>query len=120
MTRLLLVEDDEPLLRRMSWILLEAGYQVAAASPFDDLPYLARSHSTQIVIFNTDVAGAKKREHIVALRDACRGILILDIHTLSQGDGDSSHAGGDACLHKPFDADSLIEIVNDWSVRAPP
>ena len=110
MTKVLNIQGDEPIMRRMTWILEEDGFEVVNARETD----AAAVHGVpDIIVVNTDMAVSEKRACIKALRLLVSGVRVLD---LGAGAEAAEHdTGADAYLGKPFNADELLAKVRALS-----
>jgi DNA-binding response OmpR family regulator len=111
MTRLLLIETHAPLVRLMSWFLLDAGFEVVRADGVDSALTLIRAGDS-IVVFNSGMPDEDKLAAISSLREASPGSRFLDVSGVVRPPT-RQLAGADASLNIPFDADSLIAHVRE-------
>jgi DNA-binding response OmpR family regulator len=114
----MLIGDDEQLLRMMTWILLEAGYYVWKCANVEE----ALRHSKDLrpdVILVDGPADMPKGAAVEELRAAYTDARFIGIHV--HGDPPHRHMQAEGHLHKPFHADDLlaeIEQVRGQAVGA--
>jgi len=109
MPSVLIVESEEPLVRLMSWFLIEAGFEVTAVK--DAYTALERFPASRpdVIIVNTHLPEPAKRDYIERWRAATRDAKVLDVVDAAP----SAPSGADAVLRLPFHADTLIETVQN-------
>ena len=113
MSHVLVVEQDEPLVRLMRWFLAEAGFEAAVVNRVDDVRLRFATAAPALVILNTGLPVAEKRALFAAWKRDCPGIAILDVSMTFLRPGDGEDLAADARLGFPFHADTLIETVRD-------
>lgn len=111
MASVLLIETEAPLVRLMSWFLLEAGFEVAKVDSTEDAVERCRAGTASVVVFNTEMAQGEKTQSIQQLREANTNCRILDVSDDSPRPLVPANTGADAYLQLPFHADSFIEAV---------
>lgn len=110
MTAVLIVEDDTPALRLLGWGLIDAGFQVGAASSADDACARLETFAAQVVVFNTLALSPEGRRAAFAqLRAAAPHIKIIDLRP----DG-SPDSGADACVASPVKVSEVVAQINAW------
>lgn len=112
---ILLVEDEESILRLAAGILEQQGYRVLAASTPDEAVEIASAHEGQIHLLITDVVmpgmnGQQLRERLEAVRPGIKTIFMSG-YTANA----IAHAGvldeGVRFIQKPFAAGTLLSVV---------
>jgi DNA-binding response OmpR family regulator len=115
MTTVMVIQRDEPLMRRVRWILNEAGYEAIEAHPDDDVPAIIEQRHPVAIIFNTGMPAEQKERYIEVLRAVTDPPPIIDLHTHPGGSHAPRGVEANAFLHKPFHADDLIAAVERLS-----
>ncbi len=111
MTRILLVEDDEALMRRLGWMLTEAHHDIRIVRSTDDVDGAIVANEPQVVIFNTEMAPGEKRTRIDRFHADHASLKVIDMHThMARLPGETD---ADAYIHKPFEADDLLALVDE-------
>jgi CheY-like chemotaxis protein len=114
MATVLVIETEAPLMRLMSWFLLESGHRVMAASSLA----VAQAQSAaqpQVIVFNTHMELDTKREAIAEIRALSPDSRILDIRDPG---APLSETGADAYLALPFDSYDLLTAVRRLEASA--
>ena len=104
----MLIGDDDQLLRMMTWILLEAGHYVWKCASIEE----ALRHSKELrpdVLLLDGPADMPKNAAIDKLRSAYPQARFIGIHV--HGDPPHRHLRAEGHLHKPFHADDLLAEV---------
>jgi DNA-binding response OmpR family regulator len=117
MARVFLIEQDASVMRRMTWILLDAGHDVVVASDIEEAHAKLQGSSPDVVIFNTGLPSDEKAREVRAIHERCQA-PVIDIHQHSLGVQHPRGTQSDAYLHKPFDADDLLDLVDTLTDRA--
>ena len=107
MATVLVIETHGPLMRLMSWFLLEAQHRVTAAVNMSEATRHARL-TPRVIIFNTHMELAAKRQAIAELRALTPASKVLDVHDSDSPSGDT---GADDYLSLPFDSYDLLAVV---------
>ncbi len=109
---ILLIGTDERTLRIMTWLLLEAGFELAktatAAEAVERAPLL-----TPAVIVIDGAPGETREEArrtAASLRAAFPMARRVCLHT-HDGAAEHWHAEAEGHLHRPFHADDLLELI---------
>lgn len=104
--KVLVVEPEEPLKRMILWILDEAGFEVEAAPTPDAAVDVAVEYAPDVVVLDINAVGEPDWPLVSRLSERA-GVLAL-----SRADGRREHPSIDAIIHRPFDADTLVEAVS--------
>ncbi len=115
MASILLIETEAPLVRLMSWFLLEAGFEVAKVDTTEEAIDRCRDGGPSVIVFNTGMLQAEKAQSIADLRAASTDCRILDVSDDNPRPPVPADTGADAYLQLPFHADSFIEAVTALS-----
>lgn len=111
MRSVLLVEAEIPLMQRMAWILLEAGFVTARVSHANDVPKTLGTYDPDIVVLNNDLPATTKRDCIDVMRNIKPQLRVLDVHSAGHDRTDAHGSGADDFLHMPFDAEDFVGKV---------
>jgi DNA-binding NtrC family response regulator len=115
MANIFIVESEEPLVRMLSWILIEDGNQVSAAYDPDEVEERLRRMDPDVVVFNTDMRDGERERAMSVVERMRPRARIIDLHQAQRAD-DTSHAYA-AHLRKPFHADDLLRTVHALAPR---
>lgn len=111
----LLVEDEEPLLRLGLRMLKAAGFTVIPAASGEDALKAAEAHGKPVDLLLTDVVlpGISGRELARALvsRGLARRVLYMSGYTDREFIRDGKMQEGVAFIQKPFDVDAISEKI---------
>lgn len=106
MTKILNIQGDEPVMRQMTWILEEEGFEVINARQTDGTDI----HGVpDIIVINTNIVADEKRACIKALRVLVPHVHILDL--AEHAEAASRDTGADQYLDKPFSAEALVAKI---------
>ena len=111
MARILVVEDELPLVRLMGWLLTEAGHVVAAATSHESVAERMDVALPDILVCNSGMDSDEKRQKFAEWREARPGLRILDIRCSSYPAVPYTAVGADSHLAMPFHADDLVDAV---------
>jgi DNA-binding response OmpR family regulator len=106
----LVIGWEEPLRRRIVWILREEGFDAFDASNLAAAIELARERRPDVVIINTDWPEHIKETQIDALQDVVPQTPIIDVTKRAVNPRYNTDA--DAYISKPFDATDLLDKIN--------
>lgn len=104
---ILVIETHAPLMRLMSWFLLDAKYRVTAASTMVMAQAQAAARP-DVIVFNTHMPVDEKRVAIAGIRELAPAARILDVR---DPDMPLAETGADAYLALPFDSYDLLSAV---------
>jgi len=111
--RLLLVEDDEELLRLLVRVLSADGYRVTPAADGQRGLHLGLAHDFDVVVLDRSLPGLNGLEVLRVWRS--RGVLTPTLVLSALGSDRDREMGFDAgaqdYLVKPFDVDELLGRV---------
>ena len=123
-TRILIVDDDEPLRRALSRTLRGNGYEVDEASDAREALSAIDRQAPDLILTDIMMPGGDGVELINAIRGRAPrpGILAMSGRG-SMGALDLLHLaeklGADLSLNKPFSTDELLLAVSELETRAP-
>lgn len=114
--RLLVVDDEEPILFAMGEYLSAQGYQVDCAREMEEAEALVANIHYSAVIADlrlTGTHGAEGLEIIAYVRERCprTRIILLTAYGSPQIEGEARRRGVDAFLHKPMPLAGVAQIV---------
>lgn len=107
---LVLVVDDEPQIRRLLTITLEAnGYRVLAATGGQEGLVLAAQHKPALVILDLGLPDLSGQAVLGRLREWSQApVIILSVRDDEKGKVAALDAGADDYVTKPFNTDELL------------
>lgn len=109
MSRILVVDDEAPILRALTANLRARGYKTAAASNGEEALRLAAAHPPDAVILDLGLPGMSGLEVIEGLRGwSSVPIIILSARGAERDKVAALDAGADDYLTKPFGMDELF------------
>ena len=107
----LIVENEAPLTRLMSWFLIEAGHTVMKADSGDEAVSSAGASHPAVVVFNTSAPAGVKADWICRIHASSPDTRVLDVSNPDHRPMDPPESGADSYLQMPFHADTLIQAV---------
>jgi DNA-binding NtrC family response regulator len=111
MTKVLLVEPEQPLMRVMGWVLAEAGFEVIGLKDPGEAAEMLPEIRPDVTVLNGEYAEEERRRWIDKLHERWPGARVIDVHRMQVWGESSEHA--DATLIRPFHADTLVEAIHD-------
>ena len=107
---LVLIVDDEPQIRRLLTVSLEAnGYRVLSAANGQEGLVLAAQHQPALVILDLGLPDLSGQEVLRRLRDWSRApVIVLSVRDDEKGKVAALDAGADDYVTKPFNTDELL------------
>ncbi len=115
--RILVVEDEEPLARILSFSFENEGYTVARAEDGVDCMNKISTFEPDVVIMDLMMPKMGGVEAIKLLRhrqgDRRLAIIALTARTRGVDRAEAMAAGADLFVHKPFQIPSLLEQVEE-------
>ena len=118
MARVLLVEDEEPLSRLISWALLDAGHEVGVVTTPEAAVERLSTYVPDVVVFNTVIAHDQKDSWMARIRETAAEARILDVsdekNARASGIIGASRDGAsaDGSLGLPFPEARLLEAID--------
>jgi CheY-like chemotaxis protein len=122
-TRLLLVEDVEPLVALMCEVLDEAGgYSVEVARDGYTALAAARSRRHDVILLDLSLPGLSGWDLLSLLRAEGLTIPIIAVtaHALASDRARAVELGATAYLSKPFEIDALVSLLEQHICAAEP
>ena len=121
MTRVLVVDDEAPMLRTLSANLRARGFDVDLAPTGEVALALAARHHPDVVVLDLGLPGIDGIEVIRGLRGWSRvPIIVLSARGAEQDKVEALDAGADDYVAKPFGMDELLARVRAAVRRATP
>lgn len=124
MARILLIDDDQPLLDALAANLVNAGHEVTPAVDARRAVELFRQEPTDLVVTDIIMPGQEGIETIIALRAELPTLPIIAIsgsaHNARFYLGMATKLGAQRTLAKPFTAAELLRVVDEVLAAAPP
>jgi CheY-like chemotaxis protein len=112
MTRILVLDDDEILLRLLSIILRSSDYEVETAPEGRTGLEALQEHKPDLIILDLSMPGMDGRTFYRAARlKGYEGPVLLC--SASNVEAAKRELGADAALGKPFDPDDLLSVVDE-------
>lgn len=107
---LILIVDDEPQIRRLLTISLEAnGYRVVSAVTGQEGLVLAAQHRPALIILDIGLPDLSGQEVLRRLREWSNApVIILSVQDDEKGKVAALDAGADDYVTKPFNTDELL------------
>lgn len=110
----ILIVDDDPDIALVLRIMLEdAGYAAVTADMIGDLMRLLDRERPNLILLDMLLSGVDGREIVRRLKasPATAQIPIILLSAHPAGESGARDAGADAFLAKPFEMDTLLEMV---------
>jgi CheY-like chemotaxis protein len=79
MQKILVVEDAEPELRLMVWLLTDDGCDVKVTSSMGEVIADIERYEPDTVVFNSQMRGQQKDACIALIRELVRDVRIIDV-----------------------------------------
>lgn len=117
MATILIVETDSLFARRLSWILLEAGYDVAICTDPAGAADCLDSSVPDVILLGDQVDPAEMDQYIKLFSERAPSAGLLDLSLNPTGEH-RRPLNAHAHLRQPFDADDLLEEVYQLLARS--
>jgi DNA-binding response OmpR family regulator len=117
MLKVLIVEDDFMIADCLEEILVDAGYSVCGiASGVDEAIRMGEEHRPDLAVIDLRLADGRYGTEVAAALNVRGGLGVLYVT------GDAHHpmlidADGDACMSKPYSANSIVAALRIVSER---
>lgn len=117
--KILVVDDDEDLLRLLSVRLKGSGYEVYFAMDGVSCMKMAQEHHPDLILLDLGLPAGDGFQVLERLQDPLLPFASIPVVVLTGRDDLSSkvrvHQGGaKAFLRKPFDKEQLLSTINRW------
>ena len=108
--QLVLIVDDEPQIRRLLTVTLEAnGYRVLAAASGQEGLVLAAQYQPALVVLDIGLPDLSGQEVLRRLREwSTAPVIMLSVQDDEKGKVSALDAGADDYVTKPFNTDELL------------
>ena len=121
MTRVLIVEDERPLLRALAMNLTARGYAVTEADTGSRALTALADHQHDAIVLDLGLPDMSGVDVIRAVRDfASTPIIVLSARSGSSDKVEALDLGADDYVTKPFSMDELLARLRATSRRAAP
>src|SRR5208282_6843026 len=117
---LVLIVDDEPQIRRLLTVSLEAnGYRVLSAASGQEGLVLAAQHQPALVVLDIGLPDLSGQEVLRRLREWTNlPVIVLSVLGDAKGKVAAFDAGADDYVTKPFNTDELLARMRGALRRA--
>jgi DNA-binding response OmpR family regulator len=114
--KILIIEDNELMIDVMSYILTNSGYEVISATDGDNVFNEIKANHPDLIILDAILPGMDGRQicQLLKLNKATQNLPVIICSGDETIDESMKQKGApNDILHKPFDINSLIEMVGD-------
>lgn len=115
--RILILEDNPAFLETLSSVVSESGFDVDRASSLEEALEVLEGRDPAVVLMDMVLPGVDPEECVAAIRRASPSSLFILYSgypaTLERAREKVPDAWVRACLHKPFDINVLIRVLDD-------
>lgn len=118
-TKVLVVEPGEPLMRMLGWILVDAGFAVVCARDFDEALERMPEVRPDVTVLDGDRTEGLCADPIGAVRTRWRTGRVMLLRR-PQARRLPEITTADATLTMPFHADALVAAIHDLSPKCEP
>ena len=112
-----LVVAEEPVARRLAWVLEQSGHTPATARDTSEALRQAEAEPPDVIVINGVAPSERLDMCAKELVERSPGSQILDISTPAAAPP-SKQLASDAQLRKPFDADDFLRAIEQLAERA--
>jgi len=119
---LLLVDDDEPLRRRLARALVDRGFEVREAASGDEALAMARLDSPEFAVVDLRMEGLSGLDLVRELRaidEATRVVVLTGYGSIATAI-EAMRLGAVHYLTKPSDADQVVAALEQGAGASPP
>lgn len=122
--RLLIVDDEEPILFAMREYFSTCGYRVDCAREIDEAEVMLLGTPYAAVIADLRLSGSQSAEGLEIIgyvRERCpqTRVVLLTAYGSTEVECEARRRGVDAFLHKPMPLPAVAQIVKDLLQAAP-
>ena len=112
--RVLLIEDDAPLMRTMAWALTDDGFDVQVVSKRQALE-IHGLEGCDVAVFNMTATSSEKTAYNNQLRMLNPACVIIDVDEFIKNGGSVRDSGADSYTQRPLNLDALIQIIREMT-----
>ncbi len=116
--KMLVVDDEEPILFAMREYFTTCGYEVDCARELEEAEALISNMEYALVIADmrlTGIQGAEGLELVAFVRQRCFSarVIIMTAYGTAEAEGEARRLGVDSFLHKPQPLPEVAQIVEN-------
>ena len=117
MTKVMIADDDPSVLSSTAFLLERIfGYQVVTVSRASEIFEAIRREHPDILLQDVRMPGLNIASHLQAIRsDGHTASLPVLIFTGASEEGMAQAVGADATVGKPFNPETLRELIETWA-----
>ena len=112
MAGVLVIENEEPLLRLLTWALMDAGFSVSMSRTVPDAANRAGELDPTAIILNMSMPAENKQSEIKSLRTAYPLACVIDM--LTSNVEDVTTGGADGYAAPPYRVSDIVDQINQW------
>jgi len=113
--RILVIDDDENILKVVAAILKDKGYEVSVAGTGSEAIKKTQKNHYDLMLIDIKLPDMDGTELLTKIRDTkprIRKVIVTGYPTLQNAVA-AVNKGADAYVMKPFDVESMLETVNE-------
>ena len=115
MAGVLVIENEQPLLRLLTWALMDAGFSVSMSRSADDAIARAQQIEPSAIVLNMAFGPEVKQSAIKRLRASYPHACLIDM--LTPLDQDMPKSAADAHIGPPYAVVEIVDHVNHWTAE---
>ena len=114
--RILVVDDDESVLRSLSLVLKDAGYVVDTAETGKEAIDKSETNVYNLAIIDVRLPDMEGTKLLTTMRDAAREMtrIVLTGYPTFKNMAEATIRGADGYLIKPVDMNTLLKTVDEY------
>lgn len=116
--RILLIEDDAPLMRTMAWALSEEGWLVEVVSKRHALQMHGLT-APDVAVFNMQATAQEKTTYQNQLRMLNPDCVMIDVDEFVVDGGSVRDSGADAYTARPLNLDAVTAMIRQTTGTPP-
>jgi DNA-binding response OmpR family regulator len=120
---ILIIDDDEGMLKTLNYILTAKGYEVVTRSSGVEAIALIKERSFNLILIDIkmpDMNGVETLKEIKRISPDETNIMMITAYTMHKLVGEAKKEGARAILPKPLDIDQLISYADSFKSTKPP